>query len=83
MMPSENKTYLVIGAGQEHRLGRWEKIKEAKNRWRSVELVVKEKGEQKSGEAVSSTECSENGKVGKIKKPNKPKEAAEGGRAIE
>ncbi|CAG8616876.1 2772_t:CDS:10 [Paraglomus brasilianum] len=37
-LTSEKKTYLVIGAGQEHRLGRWERIKEAKNRWKSVEL---------------------------------------------
>jgi len=40
---SDEKTFLLAGIGQEHRLGRWQKVKEAKNRWRLIELPLKKK----------------------------------------
>lgn len=37
----DNKTYLLAGIGQEHKLGRWKRIKEARNGWRLIDLPLK------------------------------------------
>lgn len=39
----DEKVFLLAGIGQEHRLGRWQKIKKAKNGWRLIELPLKKK----------------------------------------
>lgn len=41
----DEKVFLLAGIGQEHRLGRWQKIKKAKNGWRLIELPLKKKEE--------------------------------------
>ncbi|CAG8791069.1 3121_t:CDS:1, partial [Gigaspora rosea] len=37
----EDKTFLIAGVGQEHKLGRWKRIKNARNGWRLMELPLK------------------------------------------
>ncbi|CAG8773751.1 8989_t:CDS:2, partial [Racocetra persica] len=37
----ENETFLLAGVGQEHKLGRWKRIKNARNGWRLIELPLK------------------------------------------
>ncbi|RIA85384.1 WD40-repeat-containing domain protein [Glomus cerebriforme] len=37
----DEKTFLLAGIGQEHKLGRWQKIKKVKNGWRLIELPLK------------------------------------------
>ncbi len=39
----DGKTLLLAGIGQEHRLGRWQRIKKVKNGWRLIELPLKKK----------------------------------------
>ncbi|CAI2173766.1 5163_t:CDS:2 [Funneliformis geosporum] len=39
----DEKTFLLVGVGQEHRLGRWQRIKKIKNGWRLIELYQKKK----------------------------------------
>ncbi|CAG8480050.1 3418_t:CDS:2 [Acaulospora morrowiae] len=41
MTSMDNKTYLLAGIGQEHKLGRWKRIKKARNGWRLIELASK------------------------------------------
>ncbi|RHZ84819.1 hypothetical protein Glove_74g184 [Diversispora epigaea] len=37
----DNKTYILAGIGQEHKLGRWKRIKKARNGWQLIELPLK------------------------------------------
>ncbi|CAH1760014.1 246_t:CDS:2 [Entrophospora sp. SA101] len=38
---TKGKTYILAGVGQEHKLGRWLRLKKARNGWKLVELDVK------------------------------------------
>ena len=39
----DEKMFLLAGVGQEHKLGRWQKIKKVKNGWKLIELPLKKK----------------------------------------
>ncbi|KAF0362034.1 WD40 repeat-like protein [Gigaspora margarita] len=43
----EDKTFLIAGVGQEHKLGRWKRIKNARNGWRLMELPLKSQNNSK------------------------------------
>ncbi|KAK3829124.1 MAG: WD40-repeat-containing domain protein [Benniella sp.] len=53
---SYKKTLLVAAVGQEHKLGRWLRIKPARNSMKVVELTSKTKGAQEASEDESGDE---------------------------
>jgi len=53
---SSSGKFLVAGIGQEHRLGRWTRIKEAKNGFVVIPLPTEESSKGKSKEKAASTE---------------------------
>ena len=58
---SRNGDFLVAGVGQEHRLGRWWRVKEAKNGWVKIPLKIPE-DKQKPDENVYVNGVSESSK---------------------
>jgi ribosomal RNA-processing protein 9 len=53
---SYKKTLLVAAVGQEHKLGRWLRIKPARNSMKVVELPSKTKGAQEASEDENGDE---------------------------
>ncbi|XP_005094160.1 U3 small nucleolar RNA-interacting protein 2 isoform X2 [Aplysia californica] len=54
---SSNGDFLVVGVGQEHRLGRWWRLKDAKNGW----VIIPLKGLDQSSDDSGASESSEEG----------------------
>jgi ribosomal RNA-processing protein 9 len=48
--------FLVAGIGQEHRLGRWERIKAARNEIRIIPLVGGNDGQEEDGDNDEDSE---------------------------